>query len=466
MVECDLVYLRTYYLVILGGLSTQMHYYGTAAKNEQGHLTIGGVDSVDLARTYGTPLYVMDEALIRQNCRAYVGAFRTYYPNFEVAYASKAFLCAAMVALVEQESMSLDVVSGGEIATALKAGFPMGRTYFHGNNKTVEELELALKAGVGRIIVDSVHELDLLDRVAWKLGITPKIYLRLTPGVSAHTHEFITTGQLDSKFGIPIETGAALEATRKALALAHVELVGFHCHIGSQIHDLEGYRVAAQRMLGFVAQVKRETGFAAAELNLGGGLGVRYTDEDQPLTPEVLVKFVTGVVKEFCAELDLPLPKLIMEPGRSIVGEAGTTLYSIGTVKEIPGVRTYISVDGGMGDNIRPALYGAKYECVVANKLESPAELKVTVAGRYCESGDKLLHDVKVASDVTTGDLLAVFTTGAYNYSMASHYNRYPKPAVVFVADGKAELVVRRESFEEMAAFDLIPERLQAKVVR
>lgn len=445
----------------------RMHYYGTAAKNELGHLTIGDVDTVELAKQFGTPLYIMDEALIRQKCRAYKSAFAQYYPDAEVAYASKAFLCAAMVAVVEQEGLSLDVVSGGEIATALKAGFPMGRTYFHGNNKTVEEIKLALKAGVGRIVVDSVHELELLDTVAWETGITPKIYLRLTPGVSAHAaHHYISTGQLDSKFGIAIEGGLAMDAVKKALSLAHIELAGFHCHIGSQIFELEGYKVATRTMLRFIADAQAETGFAATELNLGGGLGVRYTEADTPKDPGTLVAFLTDLVKTYCGEFGLPLPKLVVEPGRSIVGEAGTTLYSIGTVKEIPGIRTYLSVDGGMGDNIRPALYQAEYECVVANKVAAPADKVVTVAGRYCESGDKLLHDVKVAGSVNTGDLLAVFTTGAYNYSMASHYNRYPKPAVVFVADGKAELVVRRESFEEMAAYDLIPERLHAKVTR
>ncbi|HWI52512.1 MAG TPA: diaminopimelate decarboxylase [Symbiobacteriaceae bacterium] len=443
-----------------------MHFYGTAAKNALGHLTIGGVDTAELAREFGTPLYIMDEALIRKNCQAYVTAFAQLYPNAEVAFASKAFLCSAMAVLVAQEGMSLDVVSGGEIATAMNAGFPMERTYFHGNNKTPREVELALTAGVGRIIVDSVHELHLLNRIAGAQGAVPKTFLRLTPNVGAHGHHYISTGQIDSKFGIPIETGDALEATKLALSLPNVELVGFHCHIGSQIHDLAGYRVAADRMLRFVAMAKAETGFVAHELNLGGGLGVRYVDADTPKQPEQLVGFMVDVVTSVCAELELDLPKLIIEPGRSIVGEAGTTLYTIGTVKEIPGIRTYISVDGGMGDNIRPALYQAEYECVVANKLKVPANKNVTVAGRYCESGDMLLHDVKVANTVDTGDLLAVFTTGAYNYSMASHYNRYPKPAVVFVANGEAELVVRRESFQEMAAFDLIPERMQAKVAR
>ncbi|MFZ5823685.1 MAG: diaminopimelate decarboxylase [Bacillota bacterium] len=443
-----------------------MHFYGTASKNEQGHLTIGGMDAIDLAREFGTPLYVMDEALIRANCRAYVNAFREYYPNFEVAYASKAFLCAAMVALVEQESMSLDVVSGGEIMTALKAGFPMERAYFHGNNKSVEEMELALKSGVGRLIVDSVHELHLLNQVAGEVGIPAPIYLRLTPGVGAHGHHYISTGQLDSKFGIAIELGLAREATKLALSLPNIELKGFHCHIGSQILDLEGYKVAVSRMLHFIAEIKAETGFVTHELNLGGGLGVRYTAEDTPKRPGELVALMTSAVRSGCAELGLDLPKIIVEPGRSIVAEAGTTLYTIGTVKEIPGIRNYVSVDGGMGDNIRPALYQAEYECAVANKLESPAEKVVTVAGRYCESGDKLLIDVKVANDVAPGDVLAIFSTGAYNYAMASHYNRYPKPAVVFVNEGQAEVVVRRESFADMAAFDVIPERLQTKVSR
>lgn len=443
-----------------------MHYYGTAARTADGHLAIGGVDVVDLAKEFGTPLYVMDETLVRENCRAYTQAFAELYPDALVAYASKAFLCTAMAVLVEQEGMGLDLVSGGEIATALKAGFPMSRTFFHGNNKTVEEIQLALKVGVGRIVVDSLHELDLLNQVAWQVGVTPKIYLRLTPGVSAHTHHYISTGQLDSKFGLPIELGTAMEAVKKALSLPHVELVGFHCHIGSQVFDFEGYRVATARVLAFMADVKRETGFEAHELNLGGGLGVRYTEADEPKRPGELIKVLTDTVKAGCAEHGLALPHLVVEPGRSIVGEAGTTLYTIGTVKEIPGIRTYISVDGGMGDNIRPALYQAEYECVVANRLDSPADKVVTVAGRFCESGDRLIEDAKVAKDVSTEDLLAVFTTGAYNYSMASHYNRYPKPGVVFVKDGHADLVVRRETFEEMAAFDVVPERLRPKVTR
>jgi diaminopimelate decarboxylase len=443
-----------------------MHWYGTMAMNEAGRLTIGGVDVLDLVRRFGTPLYVMDEALIRANCRAYVEAFRQQYHDFDVAYASKAFLCTAMAALVAQEGLGLDVVSGGEIMTALQAGFPMDRTYFHGNNKTEEELRLALETGVGRIIVDGPQELAILNRLAGELSVTARIQLRLTPGVAAHTHHYISTGQLDSKFGIPIATGAAAAVAKEALGLPHVELLGFHCHIGSQIFDLEGYRVAARVMLRFVADLRAETGYVARELNLGGGLGIRYSAEDTPVPPARLVEVITQAVKAVCTEYDLPLPRLIIEPGRSIVGEAGTTLYTVGTVKEIPGVRTYVSVDGGMGDNIRPALYQAVYECVVANKLNEPATRTVTVAGRYCESGDKLLHDVPVAASIAAGDILAVFATGAYNYAMASHYNRYPKPAVVFVMDGQAELVVRRETFADMTAYDLLPERLRRVPVR
>lgn len=441
-----------------------MRLYGTAKIDAEGQLNIGGVEAAALTSQFGTPLYVMDEELIRQNCRAYTSALRECYPNAEVAYASKAFLCTAMVALIQEEGLSLDVVSGGEIATALKAGYPLEKTYFHGNNKSPAELELALTCGVGRIVVDSLHELDLLNQLAWKVGKTPKIYLRITPGVDAHTHHYITTGNLDSKFGIPIEGGMAMQAIKRALGLAHVELAGLHCHIGSQIFDLEAYQVAVRSMLQLVQQVRKETGFVTPELNMGGGLGIRYTNDDTPTTPERLVRVLTDTVKAVATELGLPLPRLILEPGRSIVGEAGTTLYTVGIIKEIPGVRTYLAVDGGMGDNIRPALYQARYDALVANKADEVATRRVTVVGRYCESGDRLIEEADVAASVAPGDLLAIFATGAYNYTMASHYNRFPKPAVVFVRDGEADLVVRRESFAEMAALDLMPERLQPKV--
>lgn len=438
-----------------------MHLYGTQTINSQGHLTVGGCDLVDLARQFGTPLYVMDEALIRQNCRAYMDAFRQHTDRFTVAYASKAMLCTAIAALVYQEGLALDVASGGEIVTALRAGVPAGRLFFHGNNKGPDELELALREGVGRIVVDSLSELELLRAIARSIGGRPHIYFRLTPGVSAHTHEYISTGQLDSKFGIPIETGDAMAAVKAALAAPEVELVGLHCHIGSQIFDLEGYRVAAERMVAFVAAVRQETDWTCAELNLGGGLGIRYTSEDTPVPPAEAVALQVRTVREQCAARELPVPHLVIEPGRSIVGEAGITLYTIGAIKEIPGVRTYIAVDGGMGDNPRPALYQARYEAVVANRAAEPAERVVTVAGRACESGDMLIHDLQVPAGTRTGDLLAVQGTGAYNYSMASQYNRFPRPAVVLVADGQAEVIVRRETWADLCSHDILPERLR-----
>lgn len=440
-----------------------MHLYGTQAINTLGHLTIGGVDAVELAREFGTPLYVVDEELVRRNCRAYLDAFRTHWDgDFAVAYAAKAFMIAAMAALAHQEGLHLDVVSGGEITTALKAGVPAARLFFHGNNKSPEELELALQEGVGRIMVDSTDELAVLAALAARLGQRPRIFFRLTPGVSAHTHHYISTGQLDSKFGIAIETGAALAAVQQALATPAVELVGLHCHIGSQIFDLEGYVAAADRMVDFMARARRETGWTCPELNMGGGLGVRYTDADTPTTPAHLARVLCAAVRDRLASHDLPLPRLIVEPGRSIVAEAGTTLYSVGTIKEIPGIRTYVSVNGGMNDNIRPALYQARYDILVANKAGEPAVKVVTVAGRACESGDMLFHDVAVPASIQRGDLVAAFTTGAYNYSMASHYNRFPKPAVVFVRDGRADLVVRRETWDDLTAFDVVPERLKA----
>lgn len=439
-----------------------MHLYGTQAVNGQGHLTIGGCDAVELARNYGTPLYIMDEALMRANCRAWRAAFAAHYPDFTVAYASKAFLCTSMAALAHQEGLFLDVVSGGEITTALRAGVPAAHLVFHGNNKGPDEILLALRAGVGRIVVDSVSELQFLAALAAEAGARPQIQLRLTPGVSAHTHHYISTGQLDSKFGIPIETGDALAAVQEALALDQLELVGLHCHIGSQIFDLEGYRVAVSRMLQFVADARRRTGWTCAELNLGGGLGVRYTAEDDPVSPAKAVEAVCTAVRDGCHAHGLPLPRLMVEPGRSIVGEAGTTLYTIGVIKDIPGVRTYLAVDGGMGDNPRPALYQARYEAAVANRADRPCARIVSVAGRCCESGDMLIWDLAVPAETQRGDVLAVFTSGAYNYSMASLYNRFPRPAVVFVAGGRSELVVRRESWEDVLACDLLPERLSA----
>ncbi|MCS7187664.1 MAG: diaminopimelate decarboxylase [Armatimonadetes bacterium] len=426
---------------------------GTMRVNELGHLEIGGRDCVDLVKEFGTPLYVMDETLIRENCKRYKNAFAQSYPTeTRVCYAGKAFLTLAMCRLIEEEGLHLDVASGGELFTALQAKFPSERIYMHGNFKTDEELTIAVRHKIGRIVVDCMEELERLNSIAEKNGAVADIMLRLTPGVEAHTHEYIRTGQIDTKFGFHIENGVALEAVKKALSLKHLRLHGFHCHIGSQIFEIEPYRIAIEQMFSFAEIVRSETGFVMRELNLGGGLGVRYTPEDDPPTIETFVASICETVREIASRFGFDPPILAVEPGRSIVGEAGTTLYTIGVVKEIPKVRTYVSVDGGMSDNPRPALYGARYFAVIANKASQEPNKIVTVAGKHCES-DILIRDIPLA-DPQPGDILAVFTTGAYHYSMASNYNRFPRPAVVFVKDGKAKLVVRRETYDELLRCD------------
>lgn len=426
---------------------------GTMRINENGHLEIGGCDCVELAKKFGTPLYVMDETLIRENCRRYKKAFAQNYPaETRICYAGKAFLNLAMCRLIEEEGLYLDVASGGELFTALQAKFPPERIYMHGNFKSEEELTLAVRHKIGRVVVDCMEELERLNSIAERKGVIAEILLRLTPGVEAHTHEYIRTGQIDTKFGFHIENGIAFEAVRKALSLKHLKLHGFHCHIGSQIFEIEPYRIAIEQMFSFAEIVRSETGFSMHELNLGGGLGVRYTPEDDPPSIEIFVSEICQAVKEFADKYKFDFPILAVEPGRSIVGEAGTTLYTVGVVKEIPNVRTYVSVDGGMSDNPRPALYGAKYFAVVANKASQPANKVVTVAGKHCES-DILIKDIAL-SDLQPGDILAVFTTGAYHYSMASNYNRFPKPAVIFVEEGKAKLAVRRETYDDLLRCD------------
>ncbi len=423
--------------------------------NQDSYLEIGGCDTVELAKKYGTPLYVMDEELIREKCRRYTDALKEYYPGEGiVAYAGKAFLTLAMARLIHEEGLYLDVVSGGEIHTALKAGFPPEKLYFHGNNKTGEELEAALGVGVGKIVVDSVNELeDLLARFK-KRSAKGRVLLRIKPGIEAHTHDYILTGQEDSKFGFGLADGSALEAVE--LVLSHkecFELVGFHCHIGSQIFQLEPFQLAAEKMVGFMAEVRDRWGYTAVELDLGGGLGIRHRRGDTPPSIDSFVENSASAVQKAAEERDFPLPRLVLEPGRSIAGEAGITVYEVGVIKDVPGIRRYVSVDGGMMDNIRPALYGAEYEAVLANRAdEEPREI-VTIAGKACESGDILIRDV-LLPPISRGDLLAVFSTGAYCYSMASNYNRNPRPAVVFVSEGKSRLVVRRETEEDLTALD------------
>ena len=428
--------------------------------NELGHLVIGGCDTVELARTFGTPLYVLDEALIRARCRAYRAGFARSYPDAEVLYAGKALLVLAICRIIEEEGLSLDVVSGGELYTARAAEFPMERVYFHGNNKSPQELRMAIEYGVHRVIVDNFHELELLNRLAASAGARMGILLRVTPGVEAHTHSYVQTGQEDSKFGFSIKGGAARRAAEAALASSNLELAGFHCHIGSQIFDVGSFEAAAKVMFGFMDELRSATGFVARELNLGGGLGIRYVEGDVSMDPAAFAQRLGAWVRRESAARGYPLPRLLIEPGRSIVGEAGTTLYTLGSSKEVPGIRTYVAVDGGMSDNPRVALYDAKYEAVIANRAAAPATQRVSVAGKCCESGDMLIWDLDVP-DWSPGDILAVFSTGAYNYSMASNYNRLPRPAMVLVADGRADLIVERERYEDLIRHDRIPPRLR-----
>ncbi|MBP2653527.1 MAG: diaminopimelate decarboxylase [Firmicutes bacterium] len=450
-----------FFIVTLKG-EAPVKLHGTMKVSDQGHLEIGGCDTVALAKEFATPLYVMDEEKIRSNCQEYVQAFKKYYPNSEVIYASKVFSTLAMCRLIAEEDMGLDVVSGGELFTAIKSGFPVSRIYFHGNNKSPEELEMALEAQVGRFVVDNFYELGLLNELAKHRKIKAKILLRVSPGIDAHTHHYIKTGMIDSKFGLAIANGQAMMGIEKALSMKNVELKGIHCHIGSQIFDLKSYQEAAQTMMGFLKEVKDSTGFVAQELNLGGGLGIYYSEGDTPQSIAEMVMTISDAIKASALLHNLSLPKIIVEPGRSIAGEAGITLYTIGSIKDIPDVRKYVAVDGGMTDNIRPALYQAKYEAGIANKMSVPAEEVVSIAGKCCESGDMLVWDVELPR-VEAGDILVVSSTGAYNYSMSSNYNRNVKPAVVFVNNGKADIVVKRETYADLIRNDVVPNRMQDK---
>ncbi|SDN89139.1 diaminopimelate decarboxylase [Paenibacillus sp. yr247] len=437
-----------------------MYLHGTSKINDQGHLEIGGVDATKLVAEYGTPLYVFDEALVRQRCREFVEAFKASGLKFQVAYASKAFCVMAMCRIVEEEGMSLDVVSDGELYTALQAGFPADRIHFHGNNKTMDEIEMAIDAKIGCFVVDNFIELQMLNAIAGEKRQKVNILLRITPGVEAHTHEYISTGQTDSKFGFDLGNGSAFRAIQEASGLNNLELLGVHSHIGSQIFEVEGFRIAAEKVAGFAVQVRKETGVTFKVINLGGGFGIRYVDKDTPLPVAVYVKAITDAVKENFGSNDYPMPEIWVEPGRSIVGDAGTTLYTVGTTKDIPGVRKYVSVDGGMTDNPRPALYEAVYEAMLANRATEQVEEVVSIAGKCCESGDMLIWDLNLPK-VRSGDVLAVSCTGAYNYAMASNYNRIRRPGVVFVNDGQIDLVVKRESFDNIVGNDIMPARMK-----
>ena len=437
-----------------------MELKGTMAINDRGHLEIGGCDTVDLAKQFGTPLYVIDEKHVRKMCREYKSSLEKHYGNGMVLYAGKAFLTTAMGKIIEQEGLGLDVVSGGELYTAASAAFPVEKIYMHGNNKTPDELELAIKLGISRIVIDSLYEIELVDDIAKKLGKTVDVSIRLKPGIEAHTHNYIQTGQLDSKFGLGIDDNQAFVAVERILSKKTMSLKGIHCHIGSQIFQIKPYKMAAEIMTSFMKEIQKRYCYTLTEINFGGGLGIQYTEEDLPLTPTNHINYLATCVKECCIKKGLDLPFILVEPGRSIIGESGITLYTVGTIKDIPGIRKYVSVDGGMTDNPRPALYQAKYSAVIANKVQKPKEEIISIAGKCCESGDMLIWDIKLPR-VEPGDILAVLATGAYNYSMASNYNKLPIPAVVLVNSGRAELIVKRQSYEQLIQNDVLPDRLK-----
>lgn len=431
-----------------------MHLYGTQAVNESGHLTIGGVDVSELASQYGTPVMVYDTELFKKRAQAFKETFERKNINAQVAYASKAFSSIAIYQLAEQEGLSLDVVSGGELYTAVAAGFPRERIHFHGNNKSREEILYAFEEGIGCIVVDNFLEIDMIKEVAEERKQIMNVLIRVTPGVEAHTHDYITTGQEDSKFGFDLKNGQTDEAFRSLYDHEYIHFLGMHCHIGSQIFETDAFKFAAEVLMERMVEWRKNYQFICPVLNLGGGFGIRYTEEDTPLEPAVYVEEMADVVKKMAKECQYPIPEIWIEPGRSLVGDAGTTIYSTGSTKVVPGVRTYVAVDGGMSDNIRPALYDAHYSSAIANRMNEPHDQQWTVAGKCCESGDKLIEQAALPK-VETGDLLAVFCTGAYTYSMASNYNRLPRPAVVFAENGQHQLVVRRETYEDIIKLDL-----------
>ena len=426
----------------------------TAEVDSQGQLVIGGCNALDLVSEYGTPLYILDEQTLRARCRSFVQEFRQRWQNSQVCYACKAYINPALAQIFDEEGLGLDVVSGGELAIAQKAGFPLERVTFHGNNKTPEELEYAVANGIGTVAVDSFYELDLLDRIAAESSKVQDVIIRVSPGVDPHTHAHTTTGILDSKFGFAIETGHAAQAVRQALRAPNINLRGLHFHLGSPIFELEPYRVATELVLRWAAQF-REQGLELKEFSPGGGFAIAYTRDQTP--PEIgdYAEAIISTMTSTCADLGMEIPNITIEPGRSIIGPAGVALYQIGAIKDIPGVRKYVSVDGGMGDNIRPALYQAVYEVVAAGKVNDEPTERVTIAGKYCESGDLLASDIMMP-DLVAGDVLAIPAAGAYCPSMASNYNLNPRPPMVLVNNGQSRLIRRRESYQDMMLCDVI----------
>jgi len=429
--------------------------YDNLAVNEAGHLTIGGVDTVSLAEQYGTPLYVLDEDKIRENCRLYISAMGEHFGADSLPlFAGKALCFKGMYRILEEEGMCADVVSPGELYTALAAGFPPERLFFHGNNKTDEDIRYGVDSRIGYFIVDNVNELEYLNQYAGEQGVRQKVLLRVTPGIDPHTLEAINTGRIDCQFGSPIETGQAASFVERALSKEHLDVWGFHSHIGSQIFEVTPFCDAVDILLAFAQEMRSRFGFVARIFNLGGGFGVRYVESDPQVDIPGNIRALSEYLNKGCQTLDYPKPRIYMEPGRSIVANAGITLYTAGGVKNIEGYRSYVTVDGGMTDNPRYALYQAKYTVLMANRMKEEATAPFTIAGRCCESGDLIQEEV-LLPEPRRGDLIAVLTTGAYNFAMSSNYNRICRPAVVLVREGKASLAVRRQSFEDLIACDL-----------
>jgi diaminopimelate decarboxylase len=427
----------------------------TAELSKQGHLIIGGCDVVDLAEEFGTPLYLFDESTLRHKCREFKDEFGEYYPDTLVIYASKAFLNRALALIFKEEGMGLDVVSGGELSIAHSVDFPLDKVYFHGNNKTPEELNLALDWGVGRIVVDNFYELKLLNKLAEERGISQKILLRLTPGVDPHTHQYTTTGTIESKFGFPLATGQAEEAVKQALSASNLNPLGFHFHLGSPVSEIQPYELATEIILRFAQEMGKKFGFSLSEFDIGGGFAVPYTLDSKVPTISEYARALTGKLNSLISGLGLSRPRLVIEPGRGIIGQAGVALYKVGAIKEIPGIKKYVCVDGGISDNIRPALYGAKYEALVANKALEAGREVVTIAGKLCQSGDILVRDINLTS-VHPGDIIAIPVCGAYSIPMSSNYNAMPRPAIAMVKEGRARLIRRRETYQDLMNLDLI----------
>ncbi len=426
----------------------------TSTITNEDHLSIGGCDVTSLSAEFGTPLYIFDEFTLRNTCREFVHEFTSRYPKTKVLYASKAYINPALATLIHEENLGMDVVSGGELAIAMASGFPLSEVYFHGNNKSKDELEMGIDNQIGRIVVDSFYELDLLNQLAKEKEKTQDVMLRLSPSIDPHTHEKTTTGILDSKFGFSIETGDAESAIKRALAASNLDLVGIHFHLGSPIFELEPYSIAIDTVLTFLSQFK-QVGLDLREFSPGGGFAIGYLQNQLPPPIASYAEVITGALKTRASDLSFGEPMLTIEPGRSIVGRAGVAVYTVGGIKDIPTVRKYVSLDGGMGDNIRPALYDSKYEAVVANRMSDKSSENVTLAGKYCESGDVLIRDITMPI-LETGDIVAIPASGAYAPSMASNYNLNPRPAVIMVKDGVARLIRRRETYADMMALDVI----------